>query len=162
MFRKAFNKAPVEVGKAEKGLHLLLVCRSGPFGDTSNLDGIHRDGVVRDDHSEVFDSGFLKLTFICLEIQLVLLQDLQDLSGDFSMFVNSFRKDEDVVQVDHDYAFCNELFKDVIHYCLEGSWAVCETEEHNKWFKQSVVCSESGLPFVTFLDVDVVEAPLNV
>ena len=117
---------------------------------------------MEDDHSEVFDSGFLKLTFICSEIQLVLLQDLQDLSGDFSMFIDSFHEDEDVVQVDHDYTFCNELFKDVIHHHLEGSWAVCETEEYNKWFKQSAVRSESGLPFVTFLDADIVEAPPNV
>ncbi len=115
-----------------------------------------------DDHSEVFNSGFLKLTFICSEIQLVLLQDLQDSSGDFSMFVDSFHEDEDVVQVDHNYTFCNELFKDVVHHCLEGSQAVCETEEHNEWFEQSAVCSEGSLPFVTFLDADIVEAPPNI
>src|SRR5438445_2972422 len=105
VFRKAFDKALVEVGKAEKGLHLLLVCRSGPFSDTSNLDGVHCDGVVRDDHSEVLNSGFLKLAFIRLEIQLVLLQDLQGSSGDFSMFVDSLYEDEDVIQVDHNYTF---------------------------------------------------------
>ena len=153
---------PVEVGKAEKGLHLLLICWSGPFGDASNLDRIYCDGVVGDDHSEVFDSGFLKLTFIRSEVQLVLLQDLQDSSGDFSMFIDSFREDEDVVQVDHNYTFCNELFKDVVHHHLEGSWAVCETEEHNEWFEQSAVHSESSLPFITFLDTDIVEAPPNI
>ena len=78
------------------------------------------------------------------------------------MFVDSLREDEDVVQVDHDYTFCNELFKDVVYHRLQGSCAVCETEEHNKWFKQSMVCSKSGLPFVTFLDADIVEAPLNI
>ena len=31
----------VEPGEPEEGLHLLLVRRSGPFGDTGNLDWIH-------------------------------------------------------------------------------------------------------------------------
>ena len=84
---------------------LLLIRQSRPFSDTSNLDGVHRDGVVRDDHSEVLNSGFLKLTFIRSEIQLVLLQDLQGSSGDFSMFIDSLCEDEDVVQVDHNYTF---------------------------------------------------------
>ena len=31
----------IEVGEPKEGLHLLLVRRSGPLGDTGNLDWIH-------------------------------------------------------------------------------------------------------------------------
>ena len=41
VFREVFDEPSIEVGEPEEGLHLLLVCRSGPFGDTGNLDWIH-------------------------------------------------------------------------------------------------------------------------
>ncbi len=74
-----------------------------------------------------------------------------------SQFINGFHEDEDVVQVDHYHAFCDEFLKNVIHYHLKGSQAVHETEEYNKQFKQSVVCSECSLPFITFFDANIVK-----
>jgi len=41
VFREVFDEPSVEVGELEEGLHLLLVRRSGPLGDTGNLDWIH-------------------------------------------------------------------------------------------------------------------------
>jgi hypothetical protein len=45
---------------------------------------------------------------------------------------------------------------------LEGCRAVCESEVHYQWFEKSTVCPESSFPFITFLDADVVVAPLDV
>ena len=41
VFREVFDEPSIEVGEPEEGLHLLLVHRSGPLGDTGNLDWIH-------------------------------------------------------------------------------------------------------------------------
>jgi len=71
-------------------------------------------------------------------------------------------KDEDVVQIDHNHAFRDEVLKDVVHHRLEGGGTVCEAEEHDKGFVQAAVGPEGGLPFVSFLYPDVVEAPSDV
>jgi hypothetical protein len=39
---------------------------------------------------------------------------------------------------------------------LEGCGGVGELKEHNLWFEQSLIGSESCLPLISFLDLDVV------
>jgi len=73
VFREVPDELLVEVGEPEEGLHLLLVHQSGPLSDAGNLDWVHGDRVVRDDHSEVLDRGFLELTLVRMEVELVLL-----------------------------------------------------------------------------------------
>jgi len=51
--------------------------------------------------------------------------------------------DEDVVHVDGHDSFVNELSKDVINHCLECHWAVSETKEHDKRFKQALVIQKA-------------------
>ena len=120
VFREVFDEPSIEVGEPEEGLHLLLVRRSGPLGDTGNLDWIHRDGVVGDDDSEVFDRGFLEFAFVGTEVELMLLQQLQNAAGDLPVLFKGLREDEDVVQIDHDHAFRDEVLEDVVHHRLEG------------------------------------------
>ena len=36
------------------------------------------------------------------------------------MFFEGLREDEDVVQIDYDYAFRDKILEDVVHHCLEG------------------------------------------
>jgi len=67
-------------------------------------------------------------------------------------------EDEDVVQIDHDHAFRDEVLEDVVHHRLEGGGAVREAEEHDKGLVQAMVGWEGTLPFVSFLYLDIVEA----
>ena len=83
MFREVFDEPSIEVGEPEEGLHLLLVRRSRPFGDTGNLDWIHRDGVMGDDDSEVLNRGFLEFAFVRAEVKLMFLQKLQNAAVTF-------------------------------------------------------------------------------
>ena len=46
---------------------------SWPFCNTCDLDRVHRDRVMGDDHSKVLDSGLLELTLVCAQIEFVLL-----------------------------------------------------------------------------------------
>jgi hypothetical protein len=45
---------------------------------------------------------------------------------------------------------------------LEGGWGVREAEEHDPWFKESLVRYKGRFPFISFLDPYVVVAPSNI
>ena len=49
--------------------------------------------------------------------------------------------------------------KHSVHRSLEGGGGVGQPKEHDSWFEQSCWGFESGLPFVAFLDSDVVVSP---
>ena len=63
-------------------MHFLFIRRSGPLGDASDFDWVHRNRVVRDNHSEILDHGFLELTLVGREVELMLLQQLQNTADD--------------------------------------------------------------------------------
>jgi len=156
------DEPSVEVDESKEGLYFLLVRRSRPLGNASDLDWVHRDGVVRDDYSKVLDRGFLEFTFVRTEVELMLLQQLQNAAGDLPVLFKGLCEDEDVVQIDHDHALRDEVLEDVVHHHLEGGGTVREAEEHDKGLLQAAVGPEGGLPFVSFLYPDVVEAPSDV
>ena len=162
MFQEVLDEPSVEVGEFEEGLHFLLIHWSGPLSNASNLDWVHCDRVVRDNHSKVLDHGFLKLTLVGMEVEFVLLQQLQNVAGDLPMLFKGLHEDEDVIQIDHDYAFRDEILKDVVYHGLKGGGTVRKAEGHDKGFIQAVVGTEGGLPLVSFLYLDVVEAPPDI
>ena len=77
-------------------------------------------------------------------------------------FSRRHREDEDVVQIDYDYAFWDKILKDVVHHRLEGGGTVRKAKEHDQGFEQAAVGSEGSLPLVSFLYPDVVKAPADV
>ncbi|PFH46802.1 hypothetical protein AMATHDRAFT_153753, partial [Amanita thiersii Skay4041] len=81
---------------------------------------------------------------------LVFLEFSQYLGDSLLVFFECFSKDDNLIS------------KDVIHHGLKCRWGVCESEEHYQWFKQSLVCSEGCLPFITILDPDVIVAPSDI
>jgi len=162
VFREVSDELSVEVGESEEGLHFLLVRRRRPLSNASDLDRVHRNGVVRDDYSEVLGCGFLKFAFVGMEVELMLLQQLQNAAGDLEVLFKGFHEDEDVVQIDHDHAFRDEVLEDVIHHRLEGGRTVREAEEHDKGLVQATVGPEGSLPFISFLYPDIVEAPSDI
>ena len=72
MFQEVSDEPSVEVGESEEGLYFFLVHWSGPLSNASDLDQVHRDRVVRDDHSEVLDRGFLEFALVGTEVELML------------------------------------------------------------------------------------------
>jgi hypothetical protein len=83
-------------------------------------------------------------------------------SGDLSMLLDGFHKDEDVVKVNADNTFHNEVLKDVIHHGLEGGGGVSECEKHHQGLKQPTICAKCCLPLIAFLHPNIVVAPLNI
>ncbi|KAG5334842.1 hypothetical protein C0989_002805 [Termitomyces sp. Mn162] len=96
---------------------------------------------MQDDQAKILNLGLFKLTLLWFEC---------------------FGVDEDVVDIYTHYALCNEVLEDVIHHGLESGRAVGESEEHNKQLEQSLVGPEGGLPLISFLDMHIVVAPLDI
>jgi len=113
VFREVSDELLVEIGESEEGLY---ICWSGPFSNTGNLDWVHHDRVVRDDHSEVLDCGFLELAFVGMEVKLMFLQKLQNTADDLLVIFKGLCEDEDVVQIDHNHAFQDVLSGDRISH----------------------------------------------
>src|SRR5882757_10055762 len=96
------------------------------------------------------------------EIEFVLSESFQYQTCDSVMLFHRLCKDEDVIQVDTDHTLGDEILENVIHHGLEGGWAVSETEEHHQRFEESSVGAECSLPFITFLDTDIVVPPSDI
>jgi hypothetical protein len=96
------------------------------------------------------------------EIEFVLSESFQYQVGYSVMLFHCFCKDEDVIQVDTDHTFGNEILENVIHHGLESGWTVSETEKHHQRFEKSSVGVECGLPLITFLDSDIVVTPMDI
>jgi len=71
-------------------------------------------------------------------------------------------KDQNVVQVYYYDPFSYDSSEDVVHHGLESSGTISHSKEHYKRFKQTMVGAESHLPFISGLDVYIIEAPMNV
>ncbi|KAG5334045.1 hypothetical protein C0989_004507 [Termitomyces sp. Mn162] len=97
-----------------------------------------------------------------LEVELVLVEALQDKTGDPAVFLQCFGVDEDVIKVYAHYTLCNEVLEDVVHHGLEGGWAIGETEEHDKQLKQFPVGLEGCLLLISFLNAHIVVTPPDV
>ncbi|SRR5260221_3043489 len=67
-----------------------------------------------------------------------------------------------IIHIEVEVAFTDFLLKFIVHHSLEGGWGVSQAKEYNCWFKESVACFKGSLPFVSFLDVDVVISPLYI
>jgi hypothetical protein len=135
---------------------ILLGRRHWPLCDSHDLDRVNLDTIVGDDDTEVLDMHLLKLALVVSQVELVFMQALHDYLADVVMFFQGVSEDEDIVQVDNNHPLQDEVVEDLVHHCLEGCGAVCQTEIHHEGFEQAVVCMESCLPFVTLLDADVV------
>ena len=49
-----------------------------------------------------------------------------------------------------------------IYHSLEGGGHIAESEEHDKGFKKTLIGDEYSFPFVSFLNPNIVESPMNV
>ena len=119
------DEMSVEVDEPYEWLDFSHIPGGQPVSDTSNLDWVHLYMSFQEDKAKAFDCGLFKGTLLCFELETVLTEDVKDLYYDLMMmFFSLTAKDEDVIHVDGHYTFINELFEDVIHYCLKGGRAV--------------------------------------
>ena len=87
---------------------------------------------------------------------------VEDLGHHLPMMFDRVGIYEDIVHVDCHVALINEVFENVIHHCLEGGLTIGKAKEHDKGFKEALICSEGGLPLVPLFDLYVVVSPTYV
>ena len=130
--------------------------------DSSNLDEIYRNLILQDNQAEVLNLLLLEFIFLQMKEQLMLHQDLKYPLDSSCIFFHSSSKNENVVQVDNYNTFCYKVLEDVVHHYLEYGWTVSHTKKYYQQLKQSMVGMEHGLPFISGLDMYIVETPANI
>jgi len=68
----------------------------------------------------------------------------------------------EVIHVDNEPSFRKVVGEDMVHERLKGRRRVALAEEHHRRFVKPVRSSESGLPLISLLDLNVVISPLDI
>src|ERR1700761_3463190 len=93
----------VIIAKSKKGLQILFLERHGPVGHSGDLGRVHTDLSVLDNHSEIFDRGFVEVAFLRFEIEFVFAKNFQYLRNSSLVILERFGEDKDVVEIDDDF-----------------------------------------------------------
>jgi hypothetical protein len=104
-----------EIGKPNETPNFVEFRGWCPISDSLYLDWIYGNFAGADDQSEVVDMGLLKFTLLESEIEIVFFETSKNLVDDLPMFVESRALNEDIIQIDCDFAFSNQICKDSIH-----------------------------------------------
>ena len=65
--REVLDEATIEINKAYEGLHVSPVLWDGPLTDSGDFNRVHRDLVLQNDQSEVFNLLLVELTLLRME-----------------------------------------------------------------------------------------------
>src|SRR5258708_2864237 len=161
-FGEVLDEPSVEVHKSYEGLDVLYFHQLWPVCDSLDFNGVHRYMVFGDDESKVVHLSMFEFAFLWSEEQLVGMEGLEYLSSDPPMVCEGGRVDEDVIHVANGFIAIDKGAEDVIHHHLEGGWRVAQSKEHDERLKESLVHGEGHLPLIPFLQLDIVEAPMEV
>jgi hypothetical protein len=159
---KVLDEALVEIGKPDETSDFFEFRGWCPISDGLYLDRVHGNFAGADDQSEVVDMGLLELALLGSEVKIVFFETSKNFVNNFPMFHESSAPDEDVVQIDCNFAFSNQICEYGVHQHLECGGRVGEPKEHDARFKETLVSNEGCLPFIAFFDLDVVVAPTNI
>src|SRR5260221_12700514 len=161
-FGEVPDEPSVEVHESYEGLDVFYFCQLCPVHDSLDFNGVHPYMVFGDDESKVVHLSTFKFAFLQSEEQLVGAEGLEYLLSDPPMVCKGGRVDEDVIHVANSFIVIDKGVEDVIHHCLEGGQQVAQSKEHDEQLKESSVCGEGHLPLIPFLQLDIVEAPMEV
>src|SRR5882724_11500777 len=105
------------------------------------------------DKTKVFNCRLFECAFLCLEVEMVLPEDVKDTyHNHMVLFFGLTAKNKYVIHVDGHNSLIYEFLEDVVHNCLKGHGTVHEAEEHDQGFKQALVCLERSFPLSSFPD----------
>jgi hypothetical protein len=112
---KVLDKASVEIGKPNETSNFFEFRGWCPISDGLYLDRVHGNFAGADDQSEIVDMGLLEFTLLGSEVEIMFFETSKNFVDNLSMFLESSAPDEDVVQIDCDFAFSNQICKDSVH-----------------------------------------------
>lgn len=103
-----------------------------------------------------------ELAFLWAEIEVVLGEMFEYFMNNFTMKHNVGRPDENVIEVDCDLVFGDEIGKDMIHYSLECSWTVTKSKILDTKFKEFTIGDKGCFPFIAFFNLNIVIASADI
>jgi len=92
----------------------------------------------------------------------MLAQTLKNQPNMRDVFFQVDRVHHEVVHVNDEPSFHKVIGEDMVHERLKGRWGVALAKEHNRRFIKPIRSSESGLPLVGLLDLNVVISPSDI
>jgi len=109
----------------------------GPFGDALDLGRVYVNVSFGNDDTKVFNVSLVKGTFLWLEVEVVFGKASKYFMRECVEVLEVTVKQEDVVKVDNEVAFIDEVMEDVVHKSLESCRGIAESKCHDKGFKKS-------------------------
>lgn len=73
-------------------------------------------------HSQVFYLRLIELAFLWFKKQIIFLQPFENFASDAVMLLLIRGVYKDVIKIDRELPFSNEVFEDVVHHLLKGRW----------------------------------------
>jgi hypothetical protein len=159
---EVLDKVSIEIGKLNETSDFFEFCGWCPISDGLYFDRVHGNFAGTDDQSEVVNMGLLEFTFLGSEVKIVFFEVLKNFVNDLPMFSESGAPNEDVIQIDCNFPFSNQICEDGIYQCLERGGRVGEPEEHDAWLEETLVGDEGCLPFIAFFNPNIMVAPMNI
>jgi hypothetical protein len=159
---EVLDKALVEIGKPDKTPDFFEFCGWCPISDGLYLDRVHGNFARADNQSEVVDMGLLKFALLGLEIQIGFFEASKNFMYNLSVFIESGAPNKNIIQIDCNFAFSNQICEDSVHQRLERGGRVGKPKEHDAWFKKTLVSDEGCLPFIAFFDPNIMVTPTNI
>jgi hypothetical protein len=88
-----------------------------------------------------------------------MLQSAQNLLNMLHVLLPSSLEDDDVIQIYHD-KIVGEGSQYIIHQPHESGWCICSAKGHDQQFEETLFRFESCLPYISWLDGNLVVARL--
>jgi hypothetical protein len=104
---EVFDKVSIEIGKPDETSDFFKFCRQGPISDSLYFDQVHEDFARANDQSEIVDMGLLKFALLGSEVEIVFFETAKNFMDNLLIFVKSSASNEDVIEIDCDFAFSN-------------------------------------------------------
>src|ERR1700677_15301 len=166
--RKSANKRPVKIAKTQKGPNILYFVGYGPILYTCDFCGVHACYPLFKDYPQVIYGWGMESALLRFEVQVMVLRNCEDVFN--SLYVireGGGRSDSNVVHVDSDdrsfeSVFCDDIFINLIHHCLEGRRGVAEAKKHDCGFKEPIACFERRFVFVALFYAHIVVSPSHI
>jgi hypothetical protein len=112
---EVLDKASIEIGEPDETSNFFEFHGQCPILDGLYLDWVHGNLAGADDQSEVVNMGLLELKFLGSEVKIVFFKMPKNFVNDLLMFLESGAPNEDVVKIDCDFAFSNQISKYGVH-----------------------------------------------
>src|SRR5882762_3051440 len=92
----------VESGETEEGTDIFEFIRDRPIHNSLEFDGIHGELTSLKMKTKIFDLVLLELAFFWFQKEAVGFENVEDLTDDTTMFLQSSSGDEDIIHIDKD------------------------------------------------------------